>query len=174
MSFHELLSEFNPLQYIPVIGAIYRAVTGDTISVAARTAGGFVVSGLIGGPVGVATNILALAVENMTGVDPEKIEQRVLASIGLGARPAPAPASAPHVEVAAAKISPRAAPATAAGAWSAAQLTAYGIATTAQGNLKQGNTEGSDVLNGLELARHAPGVTPNSYAANNQIARGKS
>ena len=30
-SFHELLSELNPLQYLPVIGTIYRSMTGDLI-----------------------------------------------------------------------------------------------------------------------------------------------
>ena len=70
-TFHELLSELNPLQYIPVVGTVYRALTGDVIPEAARVAGSLVVSGLAGGPVGVATSVALLAAEKATGVDPE-------------------------------------------------------------------------------------------------------
>jgi hypothetical protein len=31
ISFGDVLSALNPLQYLPVVGSIYRAVTGDTI-----------------------------------------------------------------------------------------------------------------------------------------------
>lgn len=91
-SFHELLSDLNPLQYIPVVGTLYRAMTGDRIPEAARLAGGFVVSGLIGGPLGMVTNLALLAVERLTGIDPEAIGLRVLAGLGVGVEvAAPAP-----------------------------------------------------------------------------------
>lgn len=89
-SFHELLSDLNPLQYIPVVGTLYRAVTGDRIPEAARIAGGFVVSGLIGGPLAMVTNLALLAVERLTGIDPEAIGQHVLASLGIGGEPSSA------------------------------------------------------------------------------------
>ena len=60
-SFRELVSELNPLQYLPVIGPLYRAVTGDTIPESARTVGSVVVSGLLGGPIGIATSLGFLA-----------------------------------------------------------------------------------------------------------------
>lgn len=95
-SFHELLSDLNPLQYIPVVGTLYRAVTGERIPEAARLAGGFVVSGLIGGPIGMATNLALLAAERLTGIDPEAIGQRVLAGLGIGGEAAaPAPPVSP-------------------------------------------------------------------------------
>ena len=56
-TFQQLLSELNPLQYVPVVGTIYRAVTGDTIPETARFAGSLVVSGLTGGPIGLAVNL---------------------------------------------------------------------------------------------------------------------
>ena len=83
-SFRELVSELNPLQYLPVIGPLYRAVTGDTIPESARTVGSVVVSGLLGGPIGIATSLGFLAVEKLTGIDPEKIGHDVAASLGIG------------------------------------------------------------------------------------------
>ena len=155
-AFREFLSELNPLQYIPVIGTLYRAVTGDTIPEAARTAGSLVVSFLTGGPIGVALNVGALAVEKATGIDPEKIGQRALAAIGVGADPTHA-ASPSHQAVAA--TTPTAPTQTApANAWSPAQLAAYGVTTTAAGTLQRGETQGADVLNDLELARHQPAL----------------
>ncbi len=154
-AFDTLLSELNPLQYLPVIGSIYRAVTGDTISEEARTVGSLVVSGLTGGPVGVAMNIAELAVEKVTGLDPEKISQGLLADIGIGHR---APKAAPKVGTPAAKpaatpVAAAPSPSPPAAGWSAAQLAAYGVTTNARGALTRGDVQGSDVLNDLELTR---------------------
>ena len=79
--FDNLLSELNPLQYVPVVGIIYRAVTGDTISDEAKFAGSLVVSGLTGGPVGIGLNVGAAMLEHMLGVDPEKIGDQILARL---------------------------------------------------------------------------------------------
>jgi hypothetical protein len=148
--FHELLSELNPLQYLPLIGTIYRAVTGDEIPDSARTVGSLVVGGLMGGLVGLAVNVAALAVERATGIDPKKIGREVLADVGVGK----------GTDVAAATASPEAPAAIPAptamvtqGAFSQAQLTAYGVTTTAGGTLKRGAVEGADVLNDMEIAR---------------------
>ncbi len=156
LTFHELLSELNPLQYLPVIGTIYRSVTGDTIPDSVRIIGSMVVSGLIGGPIGIATNVAALAVERVTGLDPEKIGHDILASIGIG-NDEPASVAAPAV--AASPVPPQAAlaqasPISAPVAWSPSQLMAYGVTTTASGTLTRGDLQGSDVLNDLELMRH--------------------
>ena len=157
-NFHELLSELNPLQYLPVVGTIYRAVTGDTIPETAREAGSLVVSGLLGGPIGVVTNIAMLAVEKMTGIDPEKIGGEILASLGIGSQTqAAAPAvPAKMAAVAAGPVST---------AWSPAQLSAYGVTQTA-GGLKRGALEGADVLNDMELSRITAQQAAQSYAAN--------
>ena len=82
--FHVLLAELNPLQYVPVLGTLYRALTGDRIPEEARTVGSLVVSGIMGGPVGVAIGVAETAVEKMTGIDPERLGTRLLASIGIG------------------------------------------------------------------------------------------
>jgi hypothetical protein len=161
-TFHELLSELNPLQYLPVVGTIYRAVTGDTIPDSAREAGSLVVSGLIGGPVGIATNIAALALEKITGIDPEAIGREVLADLGIGSQNTAVAAAQPAVP------SPQPAaslPSPVPQAWSPAQLMAYRVTTTASGTLKQGALEGADVLNNMELARLNAQTAAQTYAA---------
>jgi hypothetical protein len=158
--FHRLLSELNPLQYLPVIGTIYRAATGDVISPEARFAGSLVVSGLTSGPIGVAVNLGASALERLTGIDPDAIGSRLLADIGIGSHAAPAhiyakagtkpaqPASASTPAPA-----PAALQAETEKPWSAAQLAAYGVVQGAGGILTRGTMSGADVLNSLELTR---------------------
>src|SRR5258708_11033641 len=54
LSFHDLLSSINPLQHIPIVGTIYRAITGDAPPPpAVRVIGGI----LLGGPVGLVTSV---------------------------------------------------------------------------------------------------------------------
>ena len=124
LTFHEILSALNPLQYLPVIGTIYRAVTGDTIPEGLRIAGSFVFSGLTGGPLGMILNAAATLAEKITGIDPEAIGRDIADSLGLGSsKPAPAstvaaaapPAAAATVEAGAAEP-----------AFTFAQLAAYG------------------------------------------------
>jgi hypothetical protein len=52
-TFREFLHALNPLQYVPVVGSIYRAVTGDTIQPAYRVFGSIVSGVLFGGPAGI-------------------------------------------------------------------------------------------------------------------------
>lgn len=63
--FRDLLDTINPLQHLPVIGTIYRAMTGETIGAAPRLIGGT----LFGGPVGFVTSLFNALVENDTGKD---------------------------------------------------------------------------------------------------------
>jgi hypothetical protein len=46
--FDDLLDIVNPLQHIPLIGTLYREITGDTIELPARLAGGALFGGLLG------------------------------------------------------------------------------------------------------------------------------
>lgn len=64
-SFADLIDIINPLQQLPGIGTLYRAITGDAISPAARLAGG----ALFGGPVGLAAAGVDTAVEFASGQD---------------------------------------------------------------------------------------------------------
>ena len=78
VSFFDFLSAMNPLQYIPVVGTIYRAITGDVVPEALRDAGSMLISGLLGGPIGLLTNIVVTIGEKISGIDPERIAAAIL------------------------------------------------------------------------------------------------
>lgn len=65
MSFGDFLDILNPLQHIPVVGTLYREITGDTISQQSRVMGGF----LYGGPLGGMGAVVNVMVEDATGKD---------------------------------------------------------------------------------------------------------
>src|SRR5208282_1929192 len=151
VSFHDILSALNPLQYVPVIGTIYRAVTGDQIPEALRRIGSIIVSGLIAGPIGVAIDVATIAAEKITGIDLDRTGQELLAgnrAAGTpGANPTPASAQVTRPD----SQAPPAA--NLAEAWSPAQLAAYGVSTAGDGTLKLADLSGAEVLNSLELSR---------------------
>ena len=66
--FHELLSDINPLQYIPLVGTIYRAITGDEGNPTMRFVASLGTSFALGGPIGVAITVG----EKIVGIDPER------------------------------------------------------------------------------------------------------
>jgi hypothetical protein len=152
------LSALNPLQYLPVVGTIYRAVTGDTIPEALRLGGSMLVSGLIGGPIGLVTNIGATVAEKATGIDPEKIARRVAATLGLTiSHPTSPQAPAPASAVAAASSPPR--------GWSKAELANEGVTFASDGTPSQHGLQGAEALNAIELSRIHNAVAAYSRAA---------
>jgi hypothetical protein len=46
--FDDFLDIVNPLQHIPLVGTLYRSITGDEIEAPARLAGGALFGGLLG------------------------------------------------------------------------------------------------------------------------------
>lgn len=152
-SFHEVLSALNPLQYLPVIGTIYRAVTGDQIPEAVRRVGSLIMSTLIGGPIGAAINVAMLATEKITGIDLDHIGQTLLAGGGQAEHPVDYPAQAPAPVPVARSDAPAPPVASPAQPWSLAQLAAYGVSTARNGDPKLADLSGADVLNALELLR---------------------
>lgn len=66
LSFGDVLDVINPLQHIPVVGMIYRGLTGDTISAAAQIIGG----GLFGGPLGAVAGTASAIISRQTGQSP--------------------------------------------------------------------------------------------------------
>jgi hypothetical protein len=62
-TFRDLLAIVNPLQHLPIIGAIYRRLTGDTAHPVAQVVGGLI----FGGPFGMFGAVLNAAVEQVTG-----------------------------------------------------------------------------------------------------------
>ncbi|MFM7346538.1 MAG: hypothetical protein ACKO1J_14370 [Tagaea sp.] len=63
--FGDLLQAINPLHHIPVVGTIYREITGATIEPAARVIGGLV----FGGPAGIASALVNAVIEDSSGKD---------------------------------------------------------------------------------------------------------
>jgi hypothetical protein len=177
-NFHALLSALNPLQYLPIVGTIYRAATGDVIPDAVRYAGSLIVSGLIGGPIGLLSNIAVTIAEKATGIDPEKIIAAEFHSGPFHGGPfhsgpshrgpaeadkvlpppnaTPAPASVTTLVVAASESTQL--------ALSPQQLAAYGVRVSRSGTLQMGDIRGADVLNTIELARLSNATS--AYAAN--------
>ena len=69
--FDDFIDVINPLQHLPVVGTIYRAITGDEIEAPAKIAGG----ALFGGFYGFLGALGALAYEGIAG---ESFEDTVL------------------------------------------------------------------------------------------------
>ena len=64
-AFHEFLDIVNPLQHLPVIGTLYRAITGDTEDTVAKIAG----DTLYGGVWGAISSVADSAFKAVTGKD---------------------------------------------------------------------------------------------------------
>lgn len=79
--FGDLVDMVNPLQHIPLVGTVYRAVTGDSIRPVAQIVGG----GLFGGVAGAAGSFVNVLVEQETGKD---IAGNVAAFVMDGEKPA--------------------------------------------------------------------------------------
>ena len=190
-SFGDVLASLNPLQHVPVVGTIYRAITGDVIPEGARMAGSLLFSGLAFGPFGLLTSAATAAFGKLTGLDADAVGRSILGSFEPNAEGGAAPEGT--TAYAAAPLRPSAAIVAAAGddllpegASSAgaaragttegagepdaprrpllpAQLAAYGVSRTAAGALRrEDGMEGADVLNTLELLRIG---TPTAVAA---------
>ncbi len=70
-SFEQVLRGLNPLQHVPVVGTIYRAVTGETIAPAQRVAGSLLFGLLVGGPFGALGTALAVVAEGLLELKPD-------------------------------------------------------------------------------------------------------
>jgi len=72
--FHDILDIINPLQHLPIIGSVYRWLTGDRPGAVAQIAG----DALYGGPIGAAVGFVSTALEDNSGRD---LGERVLATV---------------------------------------------------------------------------------------------
>ncbi len=97
-SFKDLLAIINPLQHIPVVGTIYRAITGDEIAAMPSIIGG----AIFGGPVGLVLSLADNAIKGETG---KNVGETVVAGLFGSSTPADAPAEA-NVAVAAPPAEP--------------------------------------------------------------------
>ncbi len=65
LSFLDLIDTVNPMHHIPIIGPIYRSLTGDILNPLPRIAG----SALFGGPIGASLSAAEVILEVATGRD---------------------------------------------------------------------------------------------------------
>ncbi len=65
LSFSDIIDAVNPLQHIPVLSGIYRAVTGSSISTGAQLAG----DTLYGGVAGFVSSLANTVVKQVSGED---------------------------------------------------------------------------------------------------------
>jgi hypothetical protein len=63
VSFDDLLDVVNPLQHLPIVGTVYRALTHDQIKTPEKIAG----DTLYGGVMGLASSVADLGFEKLTG-----------------------------------------------------------------------------------------------------------
>ncbi len=63
--FGDLIDMINPLHHIPILGSLYRNISGDDIRGPGQVIGG----ALYGGPIGAATSMINMLVKHDTGRD---------------------------------------------------------------------------------------------------------
>lgn len=78
--FGDLVDMVNPLQHLPIVGHVYREITGDEIKPIAQIIGG----GIFGGPAGIASGLVNTVVEYETGKD---LTGNVVAMVVDGEKP---------------------------------------------------------------------------------------
>ena len=82
-SFGDLIDIVNPLQHLPIVGSVYRKVTGDDISAPSRIIGG----SIFGGPAGLVMALVNALTEEISGRD---LGQTVIALFENEESPVPA------------------------------------------------------------------------------------
>lgn len=97
--FLDLIDMINPLQHIPVIGTLYRAVTGDTIKPISQIVGG----AAFGGVLGAAGGLVNAIAQEETGKD---IGENVLGFV-MGDKPLAASSDPSDTTIAVASLSYR-------------------------------------------------------------------
>jgi hypothetical protein len=152
LRFTDVLRALNPLQYLPVVGTIYRAVTGDTVPEALQVGGSLLVSGLISGPIGLVTTAAITIAEKITGIDPDRIGRTLLADVGVG-KPVQTAAPKAAAPVAAPPAAPVQTPSPATNGWTVADLSRQGVTFGADNTPSWHGLGGAEALNGVELGR---------------------
>src|SRR5580698_4111685 len=91
--FHHLLDVVNPLQHLPVIGTIYRAITGEHIGPVEKIAG----DTLYGGLWGAVSSVADVAFEGIAG---KSVEDTVLSWLKGDSGTQVAKITAPNIQIA--------------------------------------------------------------------------
>jgi hypothetical protein len=81
MSFGDVMDMINPLQHIPVVSSVYRAVTGDKINPISRVAGDILYGGALGVASAIGGGVSAVADSVMEAKSGKDVTGTVLASL---------------------------------------------------------------------------------------------
>lgn len=81
MSFGDFLDMINPLQHIPVVSSVYRAITGDSIHPVSRIAGDILYGGAFGAATAVMSGISAIGDSVMEAETGKDVTGTVMASL---------------------------------------------------------------------------------------------
>lgn len=76
-TFGDVIDMINPLQHIPVVGSIYRSLTGDSIKGMSAIIGG----AIFGGPIGAVAGTVNVIAKDRTGKD---IGENIMSAAGFG------------------------------------------------------------------------------------------
>src|SRR3546814_12969224 len=88
-SFEDVLDFINPLHHLPIVGPIYREMSGDPIGAVPRVMGDALSGGgLLGAAVGAATALVDVGVEAATGKDMTGHHVAMLKDLRNAAHPA--------------------------------------------------------------------------------------
>ena len=90
LTFGDFVDLINPLQHIPGVSQVYRAMTGDTIKPAVKVAGGM----LFGGPAGLLIGAGGAVIESMLGDPIAQVADAVLGTHSARTQVAAAPQAA--------------------------------------------------------------------------------
>ncbi len=82
MTFGDVVDMINPLQHLPVIGTLYRKLSGDTLSPMSNIIGG----ALFGGPIGAVASTVNVIVKDRTGRD---VTENAFSMVGIETAKAP-------------------------------------------------------------------------------------
>lgn len=130
--FHHLLDVVNPLQHLPVIGTIYRAITGEHIGAVEKIAG----DTLYGGLWGAVSSVADVAFEGITG---KSVEDTVVGWFKSDSSTQLAKITAPDIQVAQSLPSsdtpalPSASPAVASSQYNGPDVASLSAALSAKG-----------------------------------------
>jgi hypothetical protein len=165
--FENLLDIINPLQHIPIVSTIYRAITGDEIAAPARLIGG----ALFGGPVGFASSVANLIFEEASGDDLAGHALALLSDIDgapeLADAQAPAAEVTPHTSTAATTLATTAG--TAEIIWNGPRVLPSLARATAPPSAPQLAVASATVNSGSEINWNGPRKLPSLARATDVI-----
>lgn len=164
LSFEQVIDSVNPLHHLPVVGTIYRAITGDTLSSSASVVG----SMIYGGPLGMVGGLANAVVEEVSGSNVGDLALAMLTGEKVSGTVDMAAETAAAATAAAGTVTKGAAGAAAAATTAAAQRAAEAAGQSAK-LAERAAAQGGQASAGLAPPAAA---TPQSSGTGGQVLEG--